>query len=47
MLPRPSTLAAGDRRRRIWPVNPRAPTLTMAKGLRLKELKAQGAVCKA
>jgi hypothetical protein len=47
MLPRPSTLTAGDRRRRIWPVKPAPPSLTTAKGLRLKDTKAQGAVCKA
>jgi hypothetical protein len=47
MLPRPSTLAAGDHRRRIWPVKPAPPSLTTAKGLGLKESKAQGAVCKA
>jgi hypothetical protein len=45
MLPR-STLTAGDRRRRIWPVNPRAPSLTTARDLELEDAKAQGAVCK-
>jgi hypothetical protein len=47
MLPRPSTLAAGDRRRRIWPIKPAPPSLTTAKGLGLKDTKAQGAVCEA
>jgi hypothetical protein len=47
MLPRPSTLAAGDHHRRIWPVKPAPPSLTTAKGLGLKDTKAQGAVCKA
>jgi hypothetical protein len=45
-FPCPSTLAAGDHRRRIWPVKP-APPLTTAKDLGLKESKTQGAVCEA
>jgi hypothetical protein len=47
MLPRPSTLAAGDHHRRILPVKPLPSSLTKAKGLGLKDTKAQGAVCKA
>jgi hypothetical protein len=47
MLPLPFTLAAGDRRRRIWPVKLAPPSLTTAKGLGFKDTKAQGAVCKA
>jgi hypothetical protein len=38
MLPRPS---------KIWPVKPLSPPLTLAKGLRLEDTKAQGAVCEA
>jgi hypothetical protein len=45
MLPRPSTLAVGDRRRRNWPVNPAPPSLTTARDLGLEDAKAQGAVC--
>jgi hypothetical protein len=47
MLPHPSTLAAGDCLRRIWPVNPRASPLTTAKDLGWEDTKAQGAICKA
>jgi hypothetical protein len=47
MFPHPSTLAAGNRRRRIWPVKPLSPPLTLAKGLGLEDMKTQGAVCKA
>jgi hypothetical protein len=47
MLPRHSTLTAGDRRRRKWSVNPASPSLTTARDLGLEDAKAQGAVCKA
>ena len=41
-LPRPSTLAAGDRRRRIRPVNPRPTSLTTARDLVRKETDVPG-----
>jgi hypothetical protein len=47
MLPRPSTLAAGDRRCLNWPVNPAHPSVTTARDLGPEDAKAQGAVCKA
>jgi hypothetical protein len=47
MLPHPSTLAAGDRRRLNRPVKPLSPPLTTAKDHGLKDSKTQGAVCKA
>jgi hypothetical protein len=39
-------LAAGDRRRRITPVKPHAPSLTETEDLGLEGAKAQGAICK-
>jgi hypothetical protein len=47
MPPHPFPLAAGDRRRRTWPVNHRIPPLTTVRDLGLEDAKAQGAIYKA